>query len=109
MSDARKWPFPIYVLLCVPRPYNVLNITHPVDFFLKCRPQALFSLGMTSLNRFSGSTGFTGVGLDFAARQRQVCYDINECENKNGGCVENSVCVNTDGSFYCGPCIAGEF
>merc|ERR1712013_691641 len=25
----------------------------------------------------------------------------------NGGCVENSVCVNTDGSFYCGPCISG--
>ena len=56
----------------------------------------------------AGSTGFTGVGLDFAARQRQVCYDINECENNNGGCVENSVCVNTDGSFYCGPCIAGR-
>ena len=54
-----------------------------------------------------GSTGFTGVGLDFASRQRQVCYDINECETNNGGCVENSVCVNTDGSFYCGPCIAG--
>merc|ERR1719209_2047288 len=25
----------------------------------------------------------------------------------NGGCVENSVCTNTDGSFYCGPCISG--
>ena len=37
----------------------------------------------------------------------QVCYDINECEMNNGGCVENSVCVNTDGSFYCGPCISG--
>merc|ERR1719367_2425831 len=56
---------------------------------------------------FTGSTGFTGVGLDFAARQKQVCYDINECEMNNGGCVENSVCVNTDGSFYCGPCISG--
>ena len=55
-----------------------------------------------------GSNGFTGVGLDYAARQRQVCYDINECEMNNGGCVENSVCVNTDGSFYCGPCIAGR-
>lgn len=57
---------------------------------------------------FTGSTGFTGVGLDFAARQKQVCYDINECDQNNGGCVENSVCVNTDGSFYCGPCIAGR-
>merc|ERR1711936_1438666 len=56
---------------------------------------------------YTGSKGFTGVGLDYAARQRQVCYDINECEMNNGGCVENSVCVNTDGSFYCGPCISG--
>jgi len=56
---------------------------------------------------YTGSNGFTGVGLDYAARQRQVCYDINECEMNNGGCVENSVCVNTDGSFYCGPCISG--
>jgi len=56
---------------------------------------------------YTGSTGFTGVGLDFAARQRQVCYDLNECDTNNGGCVENSVCVNTDGSFYCGPCITG--
>lgn len=58
-------------------------------------------------NGYTGSNGFTGVGLDYAARQRQVCYDINECEHRNGGCVENSVCVNTDGSYYCGPCIAG--
>lgn len=25
----------------------------------------------------------------------QVCTDINECENSNGGCVENSDCINT--------------
>jgi len=25
----------------------------------------------------------------------QVCADINECENSNGGCVENSNCINT--------------
>ncbi len=25
----------------------------------------------------------------------QVCRDINECENSNGGCVENSNCINT--------------
>ena len=38
-------------------------------------------------------------------RQRQVCYDINECSQNNGNCVTNSQCVNTDGSYYCGPCI----
>ncbi|TRY79590.1 hypothetical protein TCAL_11730 [Tigriopus californicus] len=56
---------------------------------------------------YTGSDGFTGVGLDFASRQRQVCYDINECSMNNGNCVQNSRCVNTDGSFYCGPCARG--
>ncbi|QQP53974.1 Uncharacterized protein FKW44_006638, partial [Caligus rogercresseyi] len=56
---------------------------------------------------YTGSEGFVGVGLDFASRQRQVCYDINECAAHNGYCVENSLCVNTEGSFYCGPCIRG--
>ena len=45
--------------------------------------------------------------LLYTSPWKQVCYDINECDQNNGGCVENSVCVNTDGSFYCGPCIAG--
>lgn len=40
-------------------------------------------------------------------RQRQVCYDINECNANNGNCVDNSQCINTDGSFYCGPCLSG--
>ena len=49
----------------------------------------------------------SGFGKDNELDDSQVCYDINECEMNNGGCVENSVCVNTDGSFYCGPCISG--
>ena len=40
-------------------------------------------------------------------RERQKCYDINECAVGNGGCVANSLCINTDGSFYCGPCVKG--
>ncbi len=40
-------------------------------------------------------------------RERQRCYDINECAVGNGGCVSNSLCINTDGSFYCGPCVKG--
>ncbi|XP_041695718.1 thrombospondin-4-like isoform X2 [Coregonus clupeaformis] len=58
-------------------------------------------------------TGYTGpqvkgVGLSYATKNKQVCKDINECEGpKNGGCVENSNCVNTPGSFKCGPCKAG--
>ena len=40
-------------------------------------------------------------------RQRQVCSDINECNVGNGGCVANSVCLNSPGSFKCGQCIRG--
>uniref|UniRef100_A0A3P8S357 Si:ch211-43f4.1 n=1 Tax=Amphiprion percula TaxID=161767 RepID=A0A3P8S357_AMPPE len=46
-----------------------------------------------------------GVGLAYARANKQVCKDINECDgSNNGGCVENSVCMNTPGSFRCGPC-----
>uniref|UniRef100_A0A673XQH6 Si:ch211-43f4.1 n=1 Tax=Salmo trutta TaxID=8032 RepID=A0A673XQH6_SALTR len=58
-------------------------------------------------------TGYTsprvqGIGLSYATNNKQVCKDINECKGpNNGGCVENSNCVNTPGSFKCGPCKAG--
>ncbi|XP_023860376.2 thrombospondin-4-like [Salvelinus sp. IW2-2015] len=58
-------------------------------------------------------TGYTsprvqGIGLSYATNNKQVCKDINECEGpKNGGCMENSNCLNTPGSFKCGPCKAG--
>ncbi|XP_035702545.1 cartilage oligomeric matrix protein isoform X2 [Folsomia candida] len=58
---------------------------------------------------FTGSTGLQGQGLEFARRNRQRCQDIDECERGNGGCAENSRCINTDGSFYCGECIHGFF
>ncbi|KAM8887845.1 cartilage oligomeric matrix protein isoform 1-T1 [Synchiropus picturatus] len=49
-----------------------------------------------------------GVGIAYARANKQVCKDINECEGpNNGGCVENSVCMNTPGSFRCGPCKKG--
>uniref|UniRef100_A0A646QG12 Cartilage oligomeric matrix protein n=1 Tax=Hemiscolopendra marginata TaxID=943146 RepID=A0A646QG12_9MYRI len=54
---------------------------------------------------FTGSPGFSGVGLDFAESHRQICTDINECnDGYNGGCPNNQECVNTEGSFYCGDC-----
>uniref|UniRef100_A0A8D3DDR4 Si:ch211-43f4.1 n=1 Tax=Scophthalmus maximus TaxID=52904 RepID=A0A8D3DDR4_SCOMX len=55
----------------------------------------------------AGYTGpqVQGVGLAYATANKQVCKDVNECEGpNNGGCVENSVCMNTPGSFRCGPC-----
>ncbi|XP_005091776.1 cartilage oligomeric matrix protein [Aplysia californica] len=49
-----------------------------------------------------------GLGIEVAQRVKQVCTDINECEDgQNGGCVENSVCINTPGSRVCGACIEG--
>uniref|UniRef100_A0A8C6MMA5 Si:ch211-43f4.1 n=1 Tax=Nothobranchius furzeri TaxID=105023 RepID=A0A8C6MMA5_NOTFU len=58
----------------------------------------------------AGYTGpqVQGVGLAYATNNKQVCKDIDECEGpNNGGCVENSVCMNTPGSFRCGPCKTG--
>jgi len=49
-----------------------------------------------------------GRGLEDARRSRQVCVDVNECEDgQNGGCVENSICINTEGSHECGECALG--
>ncbi|XP_040196487.1 thrombospondin-4 [Rana temporaria] len=49
-----------------------------------------------------------GVGTTYARQNKQICLDINECENgRNGGCVTNSICTNTMGSFRCGPCKSG--
>uniref|UniRef100_A0A452SCY4 Thrombospondin 4 n=1 Tax=Ursus americanus TaxID=9643 RepID=A0A452SCY4_URSAM len=54
--------------------------------------------------------GFTGpivqgVGISFAKSNKQVCTDIDEC--RNGACVLNSICINTLGSYRCGPCKPG--
>ncbi|XP_064416645.1 thrombospondin-3 [Latimeria chalumnae] len=52
----------------------------------------------------------SGVGLEFAKASKQVCTDIDECQDgDNGGCVPNSVCTNTIGSYNCGPCRSGFF
>ncbi|XP_045129659.1 cartilage oligomeric matrix protein-like isoform X4 [Portunus trituberculatus] len=57
---------------------------------------------------FTGSVGLQGIGIEFARLNQQRCYDINECnDGRNGGCVDNSQCVNTEGSYYCGQCRAG--
>ncbi|RXG70279.1 Cartilage oligomeric matrix protein [Armadillidium vulgare] len=56
---------------------------------------------------FAGSPGIQGIGMEFAQLNRQRCYDINECAENNGGCIANSVCINTEGSFYCGDCYDG--
>nr|XP_033785604.1 thrombospondin-4 [Geotrypetes seraphini] len=57
-----------------------------------------------------GYTGLSikGAGINYARTQKQVCTDINECDNgRNGGCVANSQCINTVGSYRCGLCNAG--
>ncbi|KAJ8278681.1 hypothetical protein COCON_G00057470 [Conger conger] len=58
----------------------------------------------------AGYTGplVQGVGLSYATANKQVCADVNECVGAaNGGCVANSLCINTPGSFRCGPCQPG--
>jgi hypothetical protein len=66
--------------------------------------------GYTCLECPSGFTGDTVRGYDLqdANTLRQVCLDVNECELvANGGCDEQRDCINTEGSFECGPCSEG--
>uniref|UniRef100_A0A670YQG2 Thrombospondin 3 n=1 Tax=Pseudonaja textilis TaxID=8673 RepID=A0A670YQG2_PSETE len=50
----------------------------------------------------------TGVGADYAKASKQICTDIDECnDGNNGGCDPNAICTNTVGSFKCGPCKSG--
>ncbi|XP_077966960.1 cartilage oligomeric matrix protein-like isoform X2 [Styela clava] len=53
--------------------------------------------------------GREGIGLEEARNKtkKQVCTDIDECQEDNAGCVFNSECINSMGSFSCGPCKAG--
>lgn len=39
-----------------------------------------------------------GVGLDVARARKQICRDIDECENNNGGCDPYVECINTEAS-----------
>ncbi|XP_013414446.1 fibropellin-1-like isoform X2 [Lingula anatina] len=56
---------------------------------------------------FSGDA-VSGAGLEFANANKQVCADINECEDgNNGGCTLHSECINTIGSYECGECEEG--
>uniref|UniRef100_A0A8C6XN96 Thrombospondin 3 n=1 Tax=Naja naja TaxID=35670 RepID=A0A8C6XN96_NAJNA len=50
----------------------------------------------------------TGVGADYAKASKQICTDVDECnDGNNGGCDPNAICTNTVGSFKCGPCKSG--
>lgn len=54
------------------------------------------------------STLIRGIGLEQAQKLRQICQDIDECQDgRNGGCVTNSYCINTAGSYTCGDCVDG--
>ncbi|CAH0550359.1 unnamed protein product [Brassicogethes aeneus] len=55
---------------------------------------------------FTGSSDVQGVGVEEAARNRQRCVDIDECA-MGRVCVEHSQCINTEGSYHCGPCESG--
>lgn len=57
----------------------------------------------------SGFTGrpVTGSGIEQARSMKQVCRDVNECDEGANACVPNSQCINTIGSYICGECIEG--
>lgn len=82
---------------------------------MPCDPRVRCVNMMTGFRCDPCPAGFTGpnvqgVGLDYARANRQRCTDINECnDGRNGGCVPNSQCINTEGSFRCGDCLEGFF
>ena len=72
----------------------------------------------TCINKSPGYTceacppGYTGpipfgIGVVHAAKTKQICADVNECEIDNGGCDKLAKCNNTQGGFECGPCPPG--
>ncbi|XP_066021545.1 LOW QUALITY PROTEIN: cartilage oligomeric matrix protein [Pocillopora verrucosa] len=49
-----------------------------------------------------------GIGRDFAEHIKQLCHDVDECnDGRNGGCSVFSTCINTQGSYSCGACQDG--
>lgn len=49
-----------------------------------------------------------GIGRDFAEHIKQLCHDVDECnDGRNGGCSVFSTCINTQGSYSCGACRDG--
>lgn len=86
---------------------NECELSRPCDRLATCEN---LSPGFRCSPCPPGYTGapVQGLDLDTARRVKQVCEDINECENgQNGGCVENSICINTPGSRVCGDCLPG--
>uniref|UniRef100_H3A0V4 Cartilage oligomeric matrix protein n=1 Tax=Latimeria chalumnae TaxID=7897 RepID=H3A0V4_LATCH len=92
------------------------NGTHCSDID-ECAMNPCFP-GVRCINTVSGfrcdscPPGYTGPqlegsGLSFARLNRQMCTDVNECWNGRSDCVPNSVCMNTQGSYRCGPCKSG--
>eukprot|EP00800_Vazella_pourtalesii_P019814 TRINITY_DN687_c0_g1_i6.p1 TRINITY_DN687_c0_g1~~TRINITY_DN687_c0_g1_i6.p1 ORF type:complete len:1458 (+),score=297.65 TRINITY_DN687_c0_g1_i6:296-4669(+) len=51
-------------------------------------------------------TSLSGSGSEFAFRNKQVCDDIDECDNPTS-CDPRKRCTNTAGSYSCGPCPDG--
>ncbi|XP_025831925.1 cartilage oligomeric matrix protein [Agrilus planipennis] len=53
----------------------------------------------------AGYTGDSGgvrrVGIEEAERNRQQCYDIDECRDNPSICGPNSICENSQGSYSC--------
>ncbi|CAK9821391.1 THBS3 [Anthophora retusa] len=49
---------------------------------------------------YNGS-GVEGIGLEVAKSSKQICVDVDECQNNNGGCDPYMECINLEGSFKC--------
>lgn len=88
---------------------NECELANPCDYRTRC---SNLIPGFRCEHCPAGFTGAPvgGIGVEYARKNRQRCDDINECDDgRNGGCVPNSHCINTEGSFMCGDCLEGFF
>ncbi|CAK8686124.1 unnamed protein product [Clavelina lepadiformis] len=82
------------------------SLANPCSFNTKCVNTAPGFHCTPCPHGYTGSHP-EGVGVEFAKGHRQVCRDVDECSLDNGGCLNNTICLNTPGSFECGGCMPG--
>lgn len=67
----------------------------PCDAMTQCQNLAP-GFSCTSCPPGYTSPRVRGIGVEYARRNKQICRDVNECEDgNNGGCVPYSTCHNT--------------
>eukprot|EP00731_Ephydatia_muelleri_P026831 Em0018g931a len=87
-------------------PVNECNLTTPCFPGAQCTDQLLgYSCGPCPPGYSGAGTG--GPDLAYALTRQQKCSDIDECAARVSPCNSLRLCINTVGSYLCGPCPPG--